>query len=166
LQKQEAERQFEKHVRENELLIHKVCSIYAFTQSDREDLFQEIVLQLWKAFPKYRGESKISTWIYRVAINTAITGLRTKKDFIKSVEHESLPVNIPDDSFYLEEEDHLKQMYAAIEQLTEIEKAIVILYFEERSYEEMEEILGISQGNLRTKMSRLKEKLRQLTKNN
>jgi RNA polymerase sigma factor (sigma-70 family) len=161
----EAERQFEIHIREHELLIHKVCNVYAVTRSDREDLFQEIVIQLWKAFPKYRAESKLSTWIYRVAINTAITGLRRKKDFIKSYEHESLPVDIPDRSFYLQEEEHLKQMYKAIEKLNEIEKAIVMLYLEDKSYEEMEEILGINKGNLRVKMNRCKEKLRQLTKN-
>ena len=164
LQKQEAERQFEKHIREHELLIHKVCNIYAFTTSDREDLFQEIVLQLWKAFPKYRGESKLSTWIYRVAINTAITGLRAKKDFIKSYEHSAIPVDIADDNIHLQEEERINQMYKAIERLNDIEKALVMLYLEDKSYEEMEEILGISQGNLRTKMNRLKEKLRHLTK--
>jgi len=160
------ERQFERLIKEHDLLVYKVCSIYAHTESDKQDLFQEIVIQLWKAFPKYKGEAKFSTWLYRVAINTAITGLRRRNDFVKSYEHESLPVNISDNNFSNEEEERLQQMYKAIDHLNDIEKAIVMLYLEDRSYEQMEEILGISQGNLRVKMNRIKEKLRQLTKNN
>jgi RNA polymerase sigma factor (sigma-70 family) len=162
--RKEAERQFEIHIRDHELLIHKVCNVYAFTQSDREDLFQEIVIQLWKSFSRYKGELKLSTWIYRVAINTAITGLRSKKDFIQSCDESSFPIRIYDDTSHLEEEDRVNKMYKAIEHLNGIEKALVMLYLEDKSYEEMEEILGINQGNLRVKMNRCKEKLRQLTK--
>jgi len=115
LHKHGAERQFEENIRQHELLIHKVCNIYAFTRSDREDLFQEIVLQLWKAFHRYRGDSKLSTWIYRVAINTAVTGLRAKKDFIKSYEHFAIPVDFADDNIHLQEEERINQMYKAIE---------------------------------------------------
>lgn len=150
-------------MKDNELLIRKVCSLYAYTSSNREDLFQDIVIQLWKAFPRFRGESKISTWLYRVAINTSITALRRKKNFIHSYEPSALPVNIADagDSAY---EEQLHQLHKAIEKLNEIEKAVVMLYLEERSYEEMEEILGISQGALRVKMNRIKTKLKELTK--
>jgi RNA polymerase sigma factor (sigma-70 family) len=164
LQKQEAESDFEKHIRENELLLHKVCHIYAYTDADRQDLFQEIVIQLWKAYPNFKGDAKFSTWMYRVAINTAITGLRRKKHFITSYEPASLPVHLSDDNFSYAEEERLQQLYKAIEQLNEVEKAIVMLYMEDRSYEDMEEILGISQGNLRVKMNRIKDRLRQLTK--
>ncbi len=164
MQKQEAEKQFEQHVRENELLIYKVCRIYASTSADREDLFQEIVIQLWNAYPKFKGQSKFSTWLYRVALNTAITGLRKKKKFIESWEPSQLPERTSDENTGREEE--LLQLHKAIEQLNQVEKAIVMLYMEDRSYEEMEEILGMSQGNLRVKMNRIKEKLRQLTKNN
>jgi len=164
LQKREAEKQFEKHIKEHELLIYKICRIYAYTNADRQDLFQEIVIQLWNAFPKFKGDSKLSTWLYRVAINTAITGLRKRKDFIESYDHAALPTNISDEHrVHLEE--RLLEMYKAIEQLNQIEKAIVMFYLEDKSYEEMEEILGISQGNLRVKMNRIKEKLRNLTKN-
>jgi RNA polymerase sigma factor (sigma-70 family) len=164
LEKQEAEKQFEKHIREHELLIYKICHIYAYTDADRQDLFQDIVLQLWKAYPKFKSGSRFSTWLYRVAINTAITGLRKKKNFITSYEPESLPIHISDDDFSLMEEERLQQLYKGIEQLSQVEKAIVMLYMEERSYEEMEDILGINQGNLRVKMNRIKDKLRQLTK--
>ena len=164
MQKREAEKQFERHIKEHELLIYKICRMYAYTEADRQDLFQEIVIQLWNAFPKFKAQSKLSTWLYRVAINTAITGLRKKKDFIQSYEHTALPTNISDDNSHHAEE-RLQEMYTAIEQLNQIEKAIVMLYLEDKNYEEMEEILGISQGNLRVKMNRIKEKLRNLTKN-
>ncbi|ANE52312.1 RNA polymerase sigma factor [Flavisolibacter tropicus] len=165
MQKREIEKQFEKHIRENELLIYKVCRIYAYTDADRQDLFQEIVIQLWKAFPKFKGQSKFSTWLYRVAINTAITGLRKQKDFIDSYEPETLPQHADDNTSHVAEEQS-KLLYTAIEQLNQVEKAIVMLYMEDKAYEEMEEILGINQGTLRVKMSRIKDKLRQLTKNN
>ena len=164
MQKREAEKQFEKHIRENELLIHKVCRIYAYTTADREDLFQEIVIQLWNAYPNFKGEAKFSTWLYRVALNTAITGLKKKKKFIESWEPSQLPERISDENAGREEE--LGQLHKAIEQLNQVEKAIVMLYMEDKSYEEMEEILGMSQGNLRVKMNRIRERLRQLTKNN
>lgn len=163
MQKKKEEKEFENHVRENELLIHKVCRMYAFTEEDRQDLFQEIVIQLWKSFSRYRGEAKLSTWIYRVAINTSISRLRKKKDLHTSTVHldlaEGAVKDHPD-----QEEEQLQILYKAIALLNKIEKAIVMLYMEERNYQEMEEILGISQGTLRVKMNRIKEKLRQLTK--
>jgi len=164
LQKQELEKQFETHIRDHQLLLYKVCRIYAYTEADRQDLFQEIVLQLWKAFPKFRGDAKFSTWLYRIAINTAITGLRKSRDFITSYEPAQLPMLASHDSAGSAEEEQVQQLYAAIGQLNQVEKALVMLYLEERSYEEMEDILGINQGNLRVKMNRIKEKLRQLTK--
>lgn len=160
---QEAAKQFEERVKGHELLLHKVCRIYAYTDADRKDLFQEMVIQLWKAYPKFRGDAKFSTWMYRVALNTAITGLRRKKDFITAYDPATLPAHFAEETSN-PEEDQLQQLYAAIEQLNQVEKAIVMLYMEDRSYEEMEEILGMSQGNLRVKMNRIKEKLRQLTK--
>ena len=166
MQKKDAEKRFEKDIREHELLIYKVCRIYTSSEADGKDLFQEIVIQLWNSYPKYNGQAKFSTWLYRVAINTAITGLRKQKNFITSYEPSTLNANISDENYYEDEEEKLKQLYAAIEQLSQVEKAIVMLYMEEKPYDEMEEILGISQGNLRVKMNRIKEKLRELTKKN
>lgn len=164
MQKREVEKQFEKHIGEHELLLHKVCHIYAYTNADRQDLFQEMVIQLWKAYPSFKGDSKLSTWMYRIAINTAITSLRKQKSFITSYEPNSFPEQASDDSAGMEQEEKLEQLYKAVEQLNAIEKAIVMLYMEDRSYLEMEDILGISEGTLRVKMNRIKEKLRQLTK--
>ena len=163
--KQEAEKEFIKHISQHELMLYKVCRVYAYSDADRQDLFQEIVIQLWKAYPKFKGDSKISTWLYRVALNTAISGLRKKKNLVTSFE----PTSIPEPAGVCDqehsEEERFQQMYQAIEQLNAVEKAIVMLYMEDRTYLEMEEILGLSQGNLRVKMNRIKEKLRQLTKN-
>jgi RNA polymerase sigma-70 factor (ECF subfamily) len=163
LQKHEIERQFEKQINENELLIYKVCRVYAYTEDDRKDLFQEIVIQLWKAYPKFNATAKFSTWLYRVALNTAITGLRKQKNSI--ISYGPLNTNISDENYSYEEEERLKQLYSAIEQLSQVEKAIIMLYMEDKPYEEMEDILGITQGTLRVKMNRIKEKLRELTKN-
>jgi len=160
----ELEQQFEKQIKEHELLIRKVCRMYAFAGADRQDLFQDIIIQLWQAYPKFKGDAKFSTWLYRVAINTAITGLRRKKNFITSYEPANLPAHFSDDNSSHAEEERLQHLQKAIELLNEVEKAIIMLYMEERSYEEMEEILGISQGTLRVKMNRIKDKLRHLTK--
>jgi RNA polymerase sigma-70 factor, ECF subfamily len=155
---------FEKLAHDYELLIYKVCRIYRHDPTDREDLFQEILIQLWKAFPAFRGDSKESTWVYRIALYTAIAGLRKDKKRIRTTDHEyPEKIAIADETSFVEEEK-LKELYSAISHLNEIEKAIVMLYLEDRSYAEMEDILGIGQGNLRVKMNRIKDKLRQLTK--
>lgn len=135
--------------------------MYAVNEADRQDLFQEIIIQLWKAWPRFRGDAKFSTWLYRIAINTAITGLRKHNDFVTSYEPDTLPTHIADEQQGREEEQ-LAFLYRAVAQLNEVEKAIVMLYLEERSYEEMEDILGISQGTLRVKMNRIKEKIRRM----
>jgi len=163
LDKQQLEKQFERDIKEHELLILKVCRIYARTDADRQDLFQEIVIQLWKAYPKFRGQSKFSTFLYRIAIYTAISGLRRQHDIIETREPDNLPHH--SDNSTSAGEEQLGQLYAAIAQLSEIEKAIVMLYMEDKTYKDMEDILGISEGSLRTKMTRIKDKLRELTKN-
>jgi RNA polymerase sigma-70 factor (ECF subfamily) len=164
LQKADTEKQFEKHIEEHQALLYKICRLYAGTSADRDDLFQEIVIQLWKAYPKFRGDSQFSTWLYRVAINTAITGLRKAKQVV--VSYEEAPANAATEDDNAGEEEQLQQMYKAIEQLDSVEKAIVMLYMEERTYSEMEDIIGIGKGNLRVKMNRIKDKLRRITKIN
>jgi len=145
-------------------MLYKVCNLYGDTEHDKQDMFQEIIIQLWGAYPRFRGDSKFSTWLYRIALNTAISDLRKKKNIIKSVEPDRLPTEIQDIEYSKDREEKLQQLYKAISHLTEIEKAIVMLYLEDKSYDEMEDILGINQNNLRVKMNRIKEKLRKLTK--
>jgi RNA polymerase sigma factor (sigma-70 family) len=165
VQRREKEEEFEQLIGEHQLLIRKVCNMYAPEPTDRQDLFQEIVLQLWKAFKHFRGEAKLSTWLYRVAINTAITGSRKQRKHIRFFEPPGMPGQSSADDEQLREEQ-LQHLYSSIRKLNEVEKAIVMLYLEERSYEEMHNILGISEATLRVKMNRIKEKLRQLSKNN
>ena len=145
-------------------LIHKVCQVYCWNAKDKEDLFQEIVVQLWKAWPAFRGDSKFSTWMYRIPLNTAISGLRKHKNNLVFVEPEKIPAEIGDYSDAAEKEEQLNRMYAAIRELSELERAIVMLYLEDKSYDEMEDILGVNQNNLRVKMNRIKDKLRKLLK--
>jgi RNA polymerase sigma-70 factor (ECF subfamily) len=156
---------FEKLIKAHERMVYKICHMYAYTDDDRQDLFQEIVMQLWKAHPKFKGESKFSTWLYRIGLNVAITQYRKHKNRISATDIETLNIEFPEAVFSTEEEERLQLMYAAIEQLNDVDKAIVMLYLEDKSYDEMEEILGISNGNLRVKMNRIKEKIRQITKN-
>ena len=156
--------EFVQLLNQHQALIYKVCNLYGQEFTDREDLFQEIVVQLWRAYPKFRGDSKFSTWLYRIALNTAISGLRKRKNHIASFEPENLPTEIQDETYNTEKELQLDQLYVAIRQLSEIERALVMLYLEDKSYDEMEEILGINQNNLRVKMNRIKEKIRKLIK--
>mgnify|MGYP001555332528 CR=1 FL=1 len=164
LQKHQVEKEFENLIKEYEFLIYKVCRVYAYTDADRQDLFQDIVMQLWQAYPRFKGESSVTTWLYRVALNTSISRLRKSKRNPGIADLALALEQLRDSSTHYEDEEKLRQMYKAIEQLTEIEKALVMLYMEDRSYQEMEDILGIVQGTLRVKMNRIKEKLRQLTK--
>ena len=138
--------------------------MYCFTEHDRQDLFQEIVVQLWKSYPGFRGEARFGTWLYRIALNTAISGLRKQRRHTVPTDPGHLPVELQDIQYSAEKEEQLQQLYTAINRLTEVEKALTMLYLEDKSYQEMEEILGISQNNLRVKMNRIKEKLRKITK--
>lgn len=133
--------------------------MYGNSEEDRQDLFQEIIAQLWKAYPSFRQESKISTWLYRIALNTAIAGYRKLQRRISTIPIDAELI-VGEESDSIIKTEQLKLMYVAIAQLTDIEKAIVMLYIEDKSYEEMEDILGMTQGNLRVKMNRIKEKLR------
>ena len=155
------EERFEKEMRGCEDLIHKVCRVYSSDPHDRQDLFQEILLQLWKGYGTFRGEAKISTWVYRIAINTSLTHQRKNRSVVVLGE-DMIDVKLPVNTEAYEE--HYAEMYRAITHLNETEKAIVMLFLEDKSYEEMESILGISQGALRVKMHRIKEKLRNITK--
>jgi RNA polymerase sigma-70 factor, ECF subfamily len=149
----------------NKGLIHKVCHLYGHTPENKKDLYQEIVVQLWSSLPSFRNESKFTTWMYRVALNTAIAGLKKKGRYAFQTGLEDHHINIAEESHLFDPEEQVVLLYAAIQQLTLLEKAIVMLYLEDKSYEEMEEVLGIRQGNLRVKMNRIREKLKTITAN-
>lgn len=149
-------------ISENQGIIHKVCRVYCDTSEDREDLFQEIIAQLWRSLPTFRNESKISTWMYRVSLNTAITHF--KKDKRRpdrdGIEHSNLQIEVHE--YNDENEDRIKLLHQAISKLTGIEKSIVLLYLEDKKYEEIAEIVGITQNYVRVKMNRVKLKLKKL----
>jgi RNA polymerase sigma-70 factor (ECF subfamily) len=163
LEQQDAERYFKSQITSHGTLVFKVCRMYAYTPADREDLYQEIILQAWKAFPRFRGDAQFSTWLYRIGINTAITGLQKKSRRIRTS-----PIDHADDvhtneAFTTTENDQWHELQLAIEQLNDVEKALVMLYLEDLSYDEMEKILGISEATLRVKMNRIKQKLKKIT---
>jgi RNA polymerase sigma-70 factor (ECF subfamily) len=151
-------------VNEHRGMLYKVCRLYCFTEHDRQDLFQEIIVQLWRSWPSFRGEAKFGTWLYRIALNTAISGLRKRRRHLVPTDPDRLPIELQDIQYSGEKEEQLQQLYAAINRLTEVERALTMLYLEDKTYQEMEEILGISQNNLRVKMNRIKDKLRKMTK--
>ncbi len=156
----ELEHKFVTELEDNQNIVHKVCSLYTSNREAHNDLFQEITIQLWRAYPKFRGESKFSTWMYRVALNTAITLYRKSKKRIKTQDYDSVIFKIKSDDYDPTEEQQLQLMYKAVRQLGDIEKALVFLYLEDKDYREISETLGISEVNARVKMNRIKTKLR------
>lgn len=156
------EQEFVQLLNPHQNLVHKVCRIYTNHPEDHQDLFQEIVLQLWRAYPSFRKESKFSTWAYRVALNTAMT-LHRKKNRQPSIDQEKELHQIsPKLDSSTEEEEKVEALYKAIQCLSDLEKALVMLFLEDKPYKEIGQILGISEGNARIKMMRTREKLKNL----
>lgn len=152
------EQEFIQLLNKHQNIIHKVCSIYMDTPADKEDLFQEVTLQAWKAYPSFRGDAKFSTWLYRVALNTAITFFRKEKKQVQTFSTEVFP----DTSDYHNPiEDQVKAMYRAIGELSKIDKALVMLYLEDYNYNLIGEMLGISANNVAVKLNRIKVKLKE-----
>ncbi|SFW72194.1 RNA polymerase sigma-70 factor, ECF subfamily [Sinomicrobium oceani] len=156
----ELEHSFVSELERNQNIVHKVCRLYTSSPDEHNDLFQEITIQLWKAYPKFRGEAKFSTWMYRVALNTAITLYRKSKTTIRTQGYENVLSNLKASEYNDEEEQQLKLMYDAIKQLSDVEKALIFLYLEDKNYKEISDTLGISEVNARVKMNRIKLKLR------
>ena len=147
-------------------LVRRVCRLYYQDADDRQDLFQEIVLQLWRAWPRYvpQPDAKLSTWLYRIALNVAISNLRqrTRRPASVSLDDDAARLLRQPTEASAYEPEETAALYHAIGQLSDVDKAFVLLYLEDRSYEEMADILGITQNNVRVKMHRVQEKLRKL----
>ncbi|MBC8884353.1 sigma-70 family RNA polymerase sigma factor [Flavobacterium piscinae] len=154
------EQSFVTQLKENQNIVHKICRLYTSGEDAHNDLFQEITIQLWKAYPKFRGDSKFSTWAYRVGLNTAITLYRKSTRSIATTDMEGKKQFIAPDDYNYEEEEQIKLLYKAVQQLNDIEKALVFMYLEDKDYEEIAETLGISEVNARVKMNRIKGKLK------
>lgn len=157
-----AEKEFIALLNEHQRIIHKVCNLYMDAHADREDLFQEITLQAWKAYAGFRGDAKFSTWLYRVALNTAITFFRKEKRKPDIYSTESVPdLGVHETHDPIEEQ--VKAMYAAIGDLSKIDKAIVMLYLEDYNYNDIGDMMGITANNVAVKMNRIKTRLKEST---
>jgi len=142
-------------------IIIKICRAYSNTQEDFEDYYQEVCLQIWKSNDNFREQSEWSTWIYRISLNVCLTLLRKNKKDSKHVNSDFLPNEVTEDSHAFADES-LNQLYDAIRQLSEIDRAVILLYLEEKSYKEISEIIGVNANNIGVRISRIKDRLRKI----
>lgn len=157
-----SEKEFLEKIDRHKGIIFKISKMYMDNRDDQNDLFQEIIYQVWKSFHTFEGKSEFSTWLYRIALNTAIIFLKSEKrrSFIRN-DDVSL-YKIKEDEYNFEDEQNLKRMYECIQKLNPIDKALIFYYLEDFSGKQMAEQLGLSEGNARVKLNRAKEKLKEL----
>lgn len=160
--KENPEKDFIKQVTDAQGIVHKVCAVYCADAEQRKDLFQEILIQLWKSYPSFKNNAKFSTWMYRVSLNVALQYVRKNKRKPQEVEFSAALRNLSDQGVDDHYEEELQLLYSAISQLNDVEKAIIMLYLEDKGNEEIAEIIGISQNYVRVKMNRAKTKLRKI----
>ncbi len=156
MRNQGLESDFLRIIEEHKKLIFKVSYLYCINNIDKEDLFQEIIINLWKAYPDFKGKSKLSTWIYRIAINTAVSWIRISKKNNHVTYYDCMP-NIIDDS---DSKEVYEKFQAVISHLNNIDKALILLQLDGYSYDEIAEITGLTKTNVATKISRIKLKLK------
>ena len=142
-------------------IIIKICRAYTDTEEDFEDYYQEVCLQIWKSKDRFREESKWSTWVYRLALNCCLTLVKKKKNNRQNVpsNFEQKEVGAENNVF---EDESLNMLYDAIRKLSEIDRAIILLYLEEKPYEIIAEIIGTSRNNIAVRVTRIKERLKKL----
>jgi RNA polymerase sigma factor (sigma-70 family) len=156
------EQDFIQAITEHQRIIHKVCNLYLKETGEKEDLFQEILLNAWKGYKNFQGTAKFSTWLYRVALNTAITFYRKDNRRIMTTsweDHYQNELRNPTDN-----SEHIEVMYQAIAELSKVDKAIVMLYLDDFNYQEIGDIIGITPNNVAVKMTRIKAKLQESSK--
>ena len=157
---QDKKQVFEETINSHLNLVYKVASVYTTNADDKNDLVQDILYQAWKSFDSFRQESKISTWLYRVAMNVAIYQVKTRKRNIEAIPLTDQNSELTEDNSN-ETEEQWQRILFYINRLNLLDKGIVLLYLENKSHEEIAEITGLSVSNVGTKLSRIKEKLRQ-----
>lgn len=160
MDKQELEKEFISLVEVHKRIIYKVCYMYASDKENLNDLYQEVVINLWKAFPRFRGECEASTWVYRIGLNTCISFFRKSKS-----RPEVVPITVDLEAFADDEDKtaSLHELYWMINCLGQLERALILLWLEERSYQEMADIIGISKNNVAVKLNRIREKLKAMS---
>lgn len=158
--KQTQEKAFLERIAQSQGIIHKVCRLYCDDEEHRKDLFQEILINLWKSYPTYRGDAQFSSWMYRVALNVAIQDFRKVKKR-KLLMFEAYEFEDSENNHRLAEmeNEQFRAMYKAIGQLDKLDKAIVLLHLEGQTNEEIGHIVGITTNYVRVKMNRIKKKL-------
>jgi len=153
-----SEKEFLEQLEKHQNIVHKVCHMFAPGEADRRDLFQEITIKLWLGFQSFKGDAALTTWMYRVALNTAITLKRKdkKKQDIQPL-HPNLKEPEEDDEAITKQD--IEMLYQAINKLEPVDKAIILLYLEEKKYDEIAEIMGLTRSNVGVKITRIKKKL-------
>ena len=147
---------FLQEIEENSGLIYKVCYMYAEDSEHLKDLYQEVVANLWQGYSGFKGDAKISTWIYRIALNTCVSYIRRKSRQGSQVPLDDMSAGIIDESH--ERAMCLKMMYEMISTLGRIDKAIIMLWLDEYSYEEIAHLTGISRNNVASRIHRIKQR--------
>ncbi|HVX49961.1 MAG TPA: sigma-70 family RNA polymerase sigma factor [Chitinophagaceae bacterium] len=150
-------------IQQNSGIIYKICHTYCRNPADRDDLAQEIIYQLWKSGKSYDTTYRFTTWMYRVALNVAISFSRSHGRLLPSISllEDNIDVeDIPDITAGIQEEN-LRLLRQYILELKELDRALVLLYLENKSYAEIADITGLSETNVATKLNRIKDKLKQ-----
>lgn len=142
-------------------IIVKICRAYTNSQEDFEDYYQEVCLQIWRSKENFKDQSKWSTWVYRITLNVCLTLLKKTKNNGQSFVSDSLPDVITEDSKAFSDES-LNELYKAIRQLSEIDRGVILLYLEERTYQEIAEVMGTNQNNIGVRIKRIKQRLKKL----
>ncbi|OPB87335.1 RNA polymerase sigma factor [Elizabethkingia ursingii] len=156
------EKEFLDRLEKHKGVVFKISKMYMDNTEDQNDLFQEITYQAWKSYTSFEGKSEFSTWLYRIALNTAIVFLKTekKRSFIKNEDINNMKTTYED--YNQEQEEQLKKMYNAIHQLNSLDKALIFYYLEDYSGKEIAEQTGLSEVNIRVRLNRAKAKLKEL----
>ena len=144
-------------IERHQAILYKVCRLYRDQKEDQQDLFQEIVFQLWKSWPHFRGESKVTTWMYRIALNTALASFRRRDLALSFID--AIPEHLHPEA-YDDPSENEQRMYEALKNLAPAERAIVSLFLEDYSYKEIGEMVGITENYVGVQMSRIKQKLK------
>jgi RNA polymerase sigma-70 factor (ECF subfamily) len=142
-------------------IIIKICRAYTNTQEDFEDYYQEVSLQIWKSKDNFKEQSEWSTWVYRLTLNVCMTLLKKKKNNYQDFASDYLPAEVADTTKVFEDES-LAQLYNAIRQLSEVDRGVILLYLEEKSYQEIADIIGTNPNNIGVRIKRIKERLKKL----
>lgn len=142
-------------------IIIKICRAYTNTEEDFEDYYQEVCLQIWKSRNNFRGQSEWSTWVYRLSLNVSMTLLKKKKNNYQHFASDYLPAEVTEEPRAFADES-LEQLYVAIRQLSEVDRGVILLYLEEKSYQEIADIIGSNPNNIGVRIKRIKERLKKL----